>query len=64
MAYDHQNQPPFHSRQAARLASEIILPVQAEAEKHKKISTEPELDDFNTRLADPTVQQKYVSLSI
>ncbi|XP_062712281.1 uncharacterized protein LOC115267916 [Aedes albopictus] len=60
MAYDHQNQPPFHSRQAARLASEIILPVQAEAEKHKKISTEPELDDFNTRLADPTVQQKYL----
>lgn len=62
--FDHQSQA-FHGHNpvAAQPAQETISPVQAEVEKHKKISIEPELDDFNTRLADPVICQKYVSLS-
>lgn len=59
--FDHQSQA-FHGHNpvAAQPAQEIISPVQAEVEKHKKISIEPELDDFNTRLADPVICQKYL----
>lgn len=33
------------------------------AEKHKKISNEHELDEWNTQLADTSLCQKYVSLT-
>ncbi|XP_062563332.1 uncharacterized protein LOC134226518 [Armigeres subalbatus] len=44
----------------SRQASELVMTIQAEVERHKKISNASELDDFNTRLADPSVGRKYL----